>query len=300
MELSGILVIDKPTGPTSFDVVARVRSTLKTPKVGHTGTLDPLATGVLPVCVGSATKLAGYLTEGDKTYEATVRLGESTDTQDAQGTVLQRRAVVDLTPARLEATLQRFRGPILQVPPMYSAVKIDGKRLYELARKGQEVEREPRPVTIYALELLAFGVPELRLRVRCSKGTYVRTLAHDLGEALGFGAHLTALRRTQSGPFSIGEAISLQQVVELGPARREEARAWLRPLAQAFAELPTLELDAATLARKVLHGQPLELPPSLAVSEGQKVRLLGPDGAMVALAERQGEKLRYLRVLAGA
>ena len=300
MERSGILVIDKPTGPTSFDVVARVRSTLKTPKVGHTGTLDPLATGVLPICIGSATKLAGYLTEGDKTYEATVRLGESTDTQDAQGTILQKREVVDLTPARLEATLQRFRGPILQIPPMYSAVKVDGKRLYELARKGQEVERAPRPVTVYAFELLEFGVPEIRIRVRCSKGTYVRTLAHDLGEALGFGAHLTALRRTQSGPFSIAEAIPLQQVVELGPARREEAFAWLRPLAEAFAELPTLQLDAALVARKVLHGQPLELPASLAVPEGQKVRLLGPSGEMVALAERRGAQLRYLRVLAGA
>lgn len=300
MELCGILVVDKPAGPTSFDVVHRVRATLKTPKVGHTGTLDPAATGVLPICLGAATKLAGYITEGDKEYEATVRLGETTDTQDATGTVLQQREVIDLTPARLEATLQKFVGEIEQVPPMFSAVKKDGKRLYELARAGKEVEREARKVTIRAIELLEFGVPEFRIRVGCSKGTYIRTLAHDVGEALGFGAHLKALRRTRSGPFSLAQAVSLQKVVELGPARRDEAAAWLIPLADAFAELPTVTLDAATLAKKVAHGQALDVPSAVSISEGARVRVLGPDGAMVALCERKGPQLRYLRVLTGA
>lgn len=299
-ELSGILVVDKPLGPTSFDVVHRVRATLKVAKVGHTGTLDPAASGVLPICLGAATRLAGYITEGDKAYEATVRLGESTDTQDATGTVLQKREVIDLTPSRLEATLARFVGEIDQIPPMYSAVKKDGKRLYELARAGKEVEREARKVTVYGIELLEFGVPDFRIRVRCSKGTYIRTLAHDVGEALGYGGHLCALRRIQSGPFKLEQAVPLQKIVELGPARRQEAAAWLIPLADAFAELPTVQLDAATLNKKVAHGQPLEVPAAVSIEEGQRVRVLGPDGAMVALCERKGPQLRYLRVLTGA
>jgi tRNA pseudouridine55 synthase len=154
MELCGILIIDKPAGPTSFDVVHKVRAALKIAKVGHTGTLDPAATGVLPICLGAATKLAGHFIEGDKEYEATISLGASTDTQDATGTVLQTHEVVDLTPARLESVLKQFTGTLSQVPPMYSAVKKDGKRLYELARAGKEVEREPRQVTVHALELL--------------------------------------------------------------------------------------------------------------------------------------------------
>ena len=298
--MDGILVVDKPAGPTSFDVVHRVRASLKVSKVGHTGTLDPMATGVLPICLGAATRLAGYLTEGDKEYLATVALGASTDTQDATGTVLQARDVPALTRAQLDEAIARFRGPQQQIPPMYSAVKIDGKRLYEHARAGREVEREARSITVHALELLDFGERELKLRVACSKGTYVRTLAHDLGEALGCGAHLSALRRTKSGPFGLENAAQLKELVDLGPARREEARRWLVPLAEAFAEFPAITLDAATLAKKVAHGQPLDVPRSLEVVEGAKVRVLGPDGTMVAFAERHGPQLRYLRVLLGS
>jgi tRNA pseudouridine55 synthase len=179
---------------------------------------------------------------------------------------------------------------------MYSAVKKDGKRLYELAREGKDVEREPRAVTIHGIELLEFGAPDFRIRVRCSKGTYIRTLAHDLGEALGFGGHLRALRRIQSGPFTLAQAVTLKDVVE----RREEAAKRIISLADAFAELPTVVLDAATLSKKLAHGQPLEVPSAVPIAEGARVRVLGPDGAMVALCERKGPQLRYLRVLAGA
>ena len=298
--MDGILVVDKPAGPTSFDVVHRVRASLKVAKVGHTGTLDPMATGVLPICLGAATRLAGHLTEGDKEYLATVALGASTDTQDATGTVLQTRDVPALTRALLDGAIAKFLGPQQQVPPMYSAVKIDGKRLYEHARAGREIEREPRSITVHAMELLDFGERELKIRVACSKGTYVRTLAHDLGEALGCGAHLSALRRTKSGPFGLENAAQLKELMELGPARREEARRWLVPLADAFAEFPAITIDAATLAKKVAHGQPLDVPRSLEVPEGAKVRVLGPDGVMVAFAERNGPQLKYLRVLLGS
>jgi tRNA pseudouridine55 synthase len=294
-------VVDKPSGPTSFDVVHKVRSLLRVSKVGHTGTLDPTATGVLPLCLGEATRLAGYITEGDKGYEARVFLGKTTDTQDAAGKVLLERPVVDLTPSRLEATMARFRGTIQQVPPMYSAVKVDGKRLYELARAGQEVEREARSVTIHKFELLQFGVPEFTFRVECSKGTYVRTLAADLGEALGCGAHLSALRRTKSGPFSLANAVPLDRIVELAEAKKPEAlAALLVPVANAFVDLPSLSVDASTLDRKVRHGVPLELPRAGApeLAEGDRVRIVDAAGMMVALGERKGAQIRYLRVLA--
>jgi len=293
MELSGILIVDKPAGPTSFDVVHRVRAALHVAKVGHTGTLDPAATGVLPICLGAATKIAGYLIEGDKEYEATIRLGESTDTQDATGTVLEKREVVELTPARLEVALAQFNGEISQIPPMYSAVKKDGKRLYELARAGKEVEREPRKVTVHALELLELAPPELRVRVACSQGTPVRTLAHDLGQVLGCGGHLKILRRTRSGAFGIAQALGLGELLE----RPERAAERLIPLAEVFGELPALNLDARGLA-KVAHGQPLELGGLTDLVEGARVRVLGPEGAMVALCERRGPQLAYLRVLA--
>ncbi|HET9452179.1 MAG TPA: tRNA pseudouridine(55) synthase TruB, partial [Aggregicoccus sp.] len=210
--MDGVLVIDKPRGPTSFDVVRQVRSFLRIKKVGHTGTLDPMATGVLPLCLGEATKIAGHILEGDKAYEATVRLGAETDTQDAEGKVVREAPVPPLSLELLEPALARFRGSFEQLPPMYSAVKVDGKRLYALARAGEEVERAARRVTVHELTLRDFSASELKLSVRCSKGFFVRTLAFDLGRALGCGAHLTALRRTASGPFTLAHALPLAQL----------------------------------------------------------------------------------------
>nr|BDT32807.1 tRNA pseudouridine(55) synthase TruB [Myxococcus sp. MH1] len=289
--MDGVLVIDKPTGPTSFDVVRQVRSLLKLKKVGHTGTLDPMATGVLPLCLGEATKVAGFITEGDKAYDATVRLGAETDTQDAEGQVTARAPVPALTPALLEAALARFRGPFEQVPPMYSAVKVAGKRLYELARAGEEVERAARQVTVYELVLRDFSADRLHLSVRCSKGFFVRTLAFDLGRALGCGAHLEALRRTSSGPFTLARALPLTDVASLAKEGLLAPR--LVSLSDALMDMPEVRVNADE-ARRVSHGVPVEVPASL---KPGRVRVMGPDGALLAVAEGVGGRLRYLRVL---
>jgi tRNA pseudouridine55 synthase len=288
--MDGVLVIDKPSGPTSFDVVRQVRALLKEKKAGHTGTLDPMATGVLPLCLGEATKVAGFITEGDKAYEATVRLGVETDTQDAQGKVLAEAPVPPLTSALLETALAPFRGTFEQVPPMYSAVKVDGKRLYELARAGEEVERAARQVTVYELTLRDFSANQLRLSVRCSKGFFVRTLAYELGRALGCGAHLAALRRTMSGPFTLAQSLPLAELPALAQDRAAVARRLL-PISEALVQLPSLRVSAAD-ATRVSHGVPLEAPPLPG-----RVRVLGPDGALLAVAEVVKGRLRYLRVL---
>ena len=209
---NGILIIDKPAGWTSHDVVAKLRGLLRERRIGHAGTLDPMATGVLPVFVGRATRAVEFAAEREKEYLAGLRLGVVTDTQDTTGTVLETHPVCADRP-QVEAVLARFRGEITQIPPMYSAIKREGKKLYELARRGQEVERQPRPITIEALDLLDQVSPtEYTLRVRCSKGTYVRTLCHDIGQALGCGGALFSLRRTQSAGFSLDQAVTMDQV----------------------------------------------------------------------------------------
>jgi tRNA pseudouridine55 synthase len=289
--MDGVLVIDKPKGPTSFDVVRQVRSLLKVKKVGHTGTLDPMATGVLPICLGEATKVAGFITEGDKAYEATVRLGVETDTQDAEGKVVAEAPVPPLTAALLESALGKFRGTFEQVPPMYSAVKVDGKRLYELARAGEEVERAGRQVTVYELTLRDFSSNTLRFSVRCSKGFFVRTLAYDIGRALGCGAHLEALRRTMSGPFTLAQALPLADLPEMAQAREPVVRRLLS-ISDALSDMPFVRVSAADAAR-VSHGVPLEAPPVPG-----RVRVLGPDGKLLAVAEVVKGRLSYLRVLA--
>jgi tRNA pseudouridine55 synthase len=289
--MDGVLIIDKPAGPTSFDVVRQVRSLLRVKKVGHTGTLDPMATGVLPICLGEATKVAGFITEGDKAYDATVRLGVETDTQDAEGKVLSEKPVPPLNAAMLEAALAGFRGTFDQVPPMYSAVKVAGKRLYELARAGEEVERASRRVTVYELTLRDFNATRLQLSVRCSKGFFVRTLAYDLGRALGCGAHLEFLRRTASGPFTLAQALPLAEVQTLLQQDKEALAKRLLPLSESLTNMPALKVSAAD-ATRVAHGVPLEAP-----AMPGRVRVVGPDGALLAVAEVAGGRLRYLRVL---
>ncbi|WPB79850.1 tRNA pseudouridine(55) synthase TruB [Archangium violaceum] len=288
--MDGVLVIDKPKGPTSFDVVRQVRGLLKVKKVGHTGTLDPMATGVLPLCLGEATKVAGFITEGDKAYDAVVRLGAETDTQDAEGKVVAEAPVPALTSALLEDVLGRFRGSFDQMPPMYSAVKVGGKRLYELARAGEEVERASRHVTVYELVLRDFSANQLRLSVRCSKGFFVRTLAYDIGRALGCGAHLEALRRTHSGPFTLAHALPLADVAELLREPSVLAKRLL-PVSEALTDLPAVRVSAADAVR-VSHGVPVEAP-----AHPGRVRVVDPSDALLAVAEVVRGRLRYLRVL---
>jgi len=297
--MHGVLVIDKPAGPTSFEVVRRVRTLLRTRKAGHTGTLDPLATGVLPVCLGDATKIAGFITEGDKAYTAVIRLGAETDTCDAAGKVTSEAEVPHLTRELLLGALGAFCGPQLQVPPMTSAVKIAGKRLYEHARAGEEIAREPRKVTVHALDLVDFAERELTVTVRCSKGFFVRVLALDLGRKLGCLAHLKALRRTASGPFTLQRAVPLEELEELvrggGAAGLEEVGSRLVSLSDALAEVPALELSADAAA-KVAHGVPFE---AAAAAPSGRVRLLDSSGRLLAVAEVAADRrVRYLRVLA--
>jgi tRNA pseudouridine55 synthase len=214
-ELEGILLVDKPRDHTSHDVVARLRGKLKMKRVGHAGTLDPMATGLLIILVGKATSASQYLISLDKEYEGTIELGKVTDTQDADGEMMETRPVPPLTEADLTAAIKGFLGDQYQMPPMYSAIKIDGQPLYKAARKGEEVEREPRFIRVSSWEVTRFGLPQFDFRLRCTKGTYVRTLAHDLGQKLGCGAHLAALRRTATDKFNVAQALTIEQIQAL-------------------------------------------------------------------------------------
>ena len=292
--MNGILVIDKPAGPTSFDVVRRVRLLLKVEKAGHTGTLDPRATGVLPICVGAATKIAGFISEGKKSYDALIRLGIETDTHDAGGQPVAQAPVPHLSAPLLEAVLAKFRGSYLQVPPMFSAIRVAGKRLHELARAGQTIPREPRPVEVYELVLRDFSSTEVAISLTCSKGFFVRALARDVGRELGCGGHLKALRRTASGPFTVEQALTLQKLAELA-SRSDGGQAVRREmisLNDALVDMPAIQVSAAD-AQRVAHGVPIEC----AAGTG-RVRVLGPDGALLAIAELgKGPRLHYHRVL---
>jgi tRNA pseudouridine55 synthase len=302
-DLSGVVVVNKPSGPTSFDVVRRVKGLFKVKRVGHTGTLDPTATGVLPICVGEATKVAGFIADGEKEYEATVRFGQVTDTQDAAGRVLETRPIEGVTEDRVREALLSFVGLIEQTPPMYSARKIEGKRLYELARAGEEVEREPRTVNVDEARMTFFQPPDCGIFVRCSKGTYLRTLAHDLGARLGSGAHLRELRRTRVGPFGIEESVGLDELMAAAKQGKDELARYLKPLDRALDGLAELRLDAQ-LTRRVAHGHTpgpadlsrLRAPP---YPRGRRVRLVDPAGHVLAVAESDGVgTLKLLRVLA--
>lgn len=229
-ELNGVLLVDKPTDHTSHDVVARLRGKLKTRKIGHAGTLDPMATGLLVMLVGKATRISQYLISLDKEYTGTVELGKVTDSQDAEGQLMETRPVPPLTEAQIKQAMAGMLGDQYQLPPMYSAIKIDGVPLYKKARQGEEVEREPRFIRVSAFELTGMALPRFDFCLRCSKGTYVRTIAHDLGQKLGCGGHLAALRRTASGQFQLTDAVTLDALLQM-PLDEIEGR--LIPIHQA-------------------------------------------------------------------
>lgn len=270
---NGIIIIDKPAGWTSMDVCAKLRGILHEKRVGHAGTLDPMATGVLPVFVGQATKAVSFAENGRKVYETVLQLGRVTDTQDTTGETLEERAVT-VTADDVRAALPRFLGEIEQIPPMYSAIKVNGQKLYDLARQGKEVARKPRRITIYDLALTEeLGNGQYALRVECSKGTYIRTLCHDLGQALGCGGCMAALRRTEASGFGIGEAVTLEDAAR-------EGEALLRPLDSLFRVYPAFTIPNAALEKKCLCGNPLRV----SLADGI-YRVYGCDGTFLALSE---------------
>jgi len=250
--VDGVLLLDKPVGLSSNDALIKAKRVLNAKKAGHTGTLDPFATGLLPLCFGEATKFSQDLLEADKTYEATVHLGIMTSTGDTEGEVVE-QLPVDVTLEQIEAALARFRGPILQVPPMYSALKRDGKALYEYAREGITLEREARPVTIHGLALVEYQAPFLKILVTCSKGTYVRVLGEDIGAALGCGAHLNALRRVEVGNLAGQDMITLDALLA-----HPDPLSLLKPVDALLSTFPAVELTAE-LAKRFLQGQRLAL-----------------------------------------
>lgn len=253
-KIDGVLMLDKPVGLSSNTALQKARRALNAQKAGHTGTLDPFASGLLPLCFGEATKFSADLLHADKEYVASIKFGETTTTADVEGEIIETRAV-DFTEEQLHKALESLTGEIDQIPPMYSALKKDGVRLYELARQGQEIEREPRRVTVYELELLSFNKPEALVRVKCSKGTYVRVLGEDIGKILGCGAHLTALRRTKIADIDISEAVSLQDFEEADIAQRLDM---LDPPDRLLSQLEPIELKEE-LAVRFLHGQSIRI-----------------------------------------
>lgn len=281
--LDGVLLLDKPIGLSSNDALIRVKRLYLAKKAGHTGTLDPLATGLLPLCFGEATKFSQDLLEADKTYEATMRLGIRTATGDAEGEAVETREV-SCDEAAVVAAMAGFLGDIVQVPPMYSALKRDGKPLYEYARAGQTVEREGRQVTILALEMLSCALPDVTFRVTCSKGTYVRTLAEDIGEALSCGAHLVALRRTGVGALTLEHAVTLDALSDAAEGERDQ---WLQPVDALLSTFPAVQLDAEA-TRRFLHGQRLRMADLVLTSEAvnaERVRVYAAEGKLLGVAK---------------
>lgn len=282
---NGIIIIDKPQDWTSMDVCAKLRGVLGERRIGHAGTLDPMATGVLPVFVGRATRAVEFAERGDKEYVAGLKLGIVTDTQDTSGNTLEEHPV-EVTAEQVKAVLPQFTGDILQVPPMYSAIKINGKKLYELARKGREVERPARPVTIHSLTLEGQIAPdEFTIRVKCSKGTYVRTLCHDIGAALGCGGCMSSLRRTMACGFDLQEAHSLEKVLAC-----EDPAGLLRPTDSLFADHPALTLGKRG-ADRVRHGAQVCQPEA----EDGTYRIYGPEEEFLALGRVEQGKLLIVK-----
>lgn len=279
--LDGILLLDKPLGLTSNAALQEVKRLFQARKAGHTGSLDPLATGLLPICFGEATKLTGYMLDADKRYRFTCRLGEITATGDAEGEILERRPVPALTEADIRPVLARFTGALMQTPPMYSAVKHQGQRLYDLAREGKVVAREPRPVTIHRMDLVDWQSPEMELDVRCSKGTYVRTLAEDIGTALGSGAHVSRLRRLGVGPFDEPEMHTLESLRQRAAEGQARLDASVLPLDASLTHLPEVRLTRDS-AWYLKQGQPVQVP--RAPTRGL-VRVLTAEGQFLGVGE---------------
>ena len=285
--MNGIIIIDKPQEWTSNDVVSRLRRVFNTRRIGHGGTLDPMATGVLPVFVGRATRGVEFFEHAEKVYEATLRFGLTTDTEDITGKTIT-ECEVHLTEEDLLAVLPQFRGDILQVPPMYSAIKVNGQKLYDLARKGREVERQARPITIHELELLEFAGSEARLRVRCSKGTYIRTLCKDIGEALGCGGCMAALRRVEAGEYTLEGSVPLRQLLDISEAG-EDVEHLLRPVDTMFASHEKLSLNEKQ-ARLVKNGNAFAFD----CADGT-YRVYAPDGEFLALCKAEGGKVSTIK-----
>ena len=274
--MTGIVIVDKPAGWTSQDVTARLRRVFGTRRIGHGGTLDPMATGVLPVFVGRATRGVEFFEHADKTYEAVLRLGTATDTQDSTGTVLEKRPVT-VTEAEFRDILPKFTGEIAQIPPMYSAIKVDGKKLYELARAGKEIERKPREITIFSLDLLEFTGETAKIRVHCSKGTYIRTLCHDIGAALGCGGCMEALRRTAAGEYTLADSVELDTLLSA-----EHPEDYLRDVDTMFRQYPAVTLTEKQTLR-CRNGNSF----SIALPEG-RYRAYDSQGTFLMLAKVQG------------
>ncbi len=275
--ISGVLVVDKPVGLTSHDVVQIIRKGTNIRRAGHTGTLDPRASGVLVVLIGPAVRLSEYVSASDKRYQAVIRLGETTDTYDSEGRVTS-TSPVEISEEQFVEALQQFVGEIEQVPPPYSAVKVQGRRAYEMAREGEEVDLQPRKIKVYSLELLEWAPPEAVIDIHCSSGTYIRSLANDLGKVLGCGAHLVGLRRTRSGRFTLRDAVPLRKLREAF-----ENGTWyqyLIPAAEALADWPAIELDHEQV-ELIRHGHRIIGQPGI----GKMVRAINEQGELVALLE---------------
>ena len=288
--MNGVLIINKPQGWTSHDVVNKARRILQEKQIGHTGTLDPLATGVLVLCVGKATKIVRYLEADDKEYTAEMQLGSTTDTQDADGKVLETRAYSPPSIGQLQEALNAFQGSIQQRPPAFSALKVNGVPSYRMARKGTLPEHKKRLVTVHAVRLVEYTDPIARFTVHCSKGTYVRTLCADVGERLGMGAHLISLIRTRAGRFRLEQALTLEQVAERAAAGQAEQT--LIPLSEAVSGFPALTVDDADV-RRIAHGNAVSAPPGFAPEDPRApVRLLGHDGRLLAVARAREGSLR--------
>ncbi len=286
--MHGLLLIDKPSGLSSHDVVRQVRRLFKTRKVGHAGTLDPLATGVLPVAIGEGTKLLQFLLAEEKSYRATMRLGITTDTLDSEGEELRRSELPADIATLLPVTFEKFRGDIDQMPPMYSALKRDGVPLYKLARAGQVVERETRPVTIKRLELIDLQIPDLTIEVDCTKGTYIRSLCADIGDELGCGAHVVALRRLSTGQYPIESCVSLDQLAEIDDIRQSPA---FLTVDDALSDYPNADLEKAA-ADRLLHGispEINEVSSQLQMTEGTVVRMVF-ENRLLAMARYSPER----------
>jgi tRNA pseudouridine55 synthase len=289
--MDGILNINKATGMTSHDVVAKIRKILKQKRVGHAGTLDPAASGVLPICIGQGTRVAEYLSESGKAYQADILYGIVTDTYDSEGSIIRTASAADLTLTKIEETLPHFLGAQMQQPPRYSAIKIQGQPAYKRARAGEELSLAARPITITSLEILAWEPPRLTLAIECSKGTYIRSLAYDLGERIGCGAHLSALIRTRSGPFILLESITLEQLTAAASTGTVAER--LYPPDTALQAYPAIQLDADTAAR-VLHGNPFlyepHPPTTSSLSPLSLARVYDPNDNFLAIAEWQPDQ----------